>query len=1427
MIRKFTLSSIWLILFQISLFSQEWVTSGVIKSNEIEPKFSLIDDVGNSYILAAFKDTVYEPFMISKGNPDLLLLKLNASGNILWHKQIGGTGLDNAGSLNIKDNELLVVLNFQNTVKFGVNDSIVSKGSFDIGLCKFSSETGNYISSIVIGTSDGISDAQVVLNAKINDTTLVIAGNFSNKIFLGAYPNCDTLLANSFNTNFIAQINLEGDIIWSKRILSSTSNCKVNKIAVSDNGFYYGGFYRGMVFFDIDTLVSFTSGYNDNFLYKTDFNGNGIWVRRIFGTQTENIQAVSNDEFDNVYVLGNYGSPTLFIDSTATQIKSHPGNLGNFDTYICKYNRSGILQWLVLKGSPGRDIYNDFLLRNNLIFATGYFTNQIVFNNDTISTSGLGNSDAFFAAFNQIGDPISGVSVVGTGDFEDAGTVVNMDASSQAYVSGYYKSQEIQIGDETYTSNNIDKSDLYFAIYQHPLIAQITDEKMVTCHGLSDGWLQVTPYFGRPPYTYSWDHDPNLHDSRAVNLPVGVYTVTISDANDSVAKKTYPVTQPQPLSISSVITPVSCNSLGDGAIDITVTGGTKKTDYAYFWSTLDGSGVQPQNQDQTGLTEGTYTVLVKDDNLCDTSASLLVTEPAPIRFSGSVVTDFTFPPGNNGAVDLHVSGGNTPYIFAWTGPGSYTASTEDISSLTTGGLYSLALTDNKSCTADTAFAVNDGTTLIAEITAKTDVLCFGDDNGSVMVGVLNGIEPYTYTWSDGLVTPIPTRTGMSSGTYLVVVTDAALPTPHTSDPATVVINGPASALHLILDGKDLGCYNDSSGVVNLNVSGGTLPYRFLWNNGYTGEDQVNVPAGQYSITVTDTNNCIAQGDTTIGQPDYFGGDIEITRELLCHGERTGELTANANGGTLPYSYLWDDPGAQITQTAYQLRARNYSCLVTDQNQCSIRLTAALTEPDTLSILSTITDPACSGDDNGSIVPVVSGGTPTYDYVWSNNVFERINSSLPAGSYTLTVTDQNNCPFVQDYVLIDPDPVVINSVDSTAVTCYELADGMLSINASGGTGAFQYSADNGQSFIETSVIGSLAAGNYQVVVKDTNNCLSGVYPVSIDQPAEVVIDTVIVADVTCFGSTDGFLAISASGEFGIQQYSIDNGLSFFASANFDTLGAGTYTVVVKDAHDCISESYPATISQPAEIVIDTVTTVDPACYGYTDGSLSISATGGTGALQYSADNGQNYLSSPDFGSLSPGDYVILVKDEASCESAPFPVTLNPAELLEIDTVEVIQIDATHPGGSISLTSTGGLSPVSYVIVPDSSSSMSGEFSDLQADTYRLFAYDANLCRSNELLVVLEEPVTDLVIYDAFSPNGDGKNDVWHIGQIEYYPNCSVKIFNTWGTTVFTSKGYGIPWDGKHNGNDLPSGTYYYLIDPGDGSGTLTGPVSLVK
>ncbi len=1165
---------------------QEWVTSYVINGTTIEPQSSVTDKDNNVYILTSFNDTIYNPFIKSYGLKDLFLIKIDPSGNILWHNRIGNISLDVPGGIDLDNqNNCYFSGTYYETIKFTPEDSLIHKGNGDVFIAKYNSNGTFQWAKRVASCSTIQSTADLKYDRFSNN--IVLAGFFRDTlVFENNNVKVDTLFGNSNVSTFIAKFDNNCNYIWGKRFLSTNTLTRIKKIGISKNGYYFGGHFQGDMILDIGTISGLAPNNYESFVFKTDLNGNGLWVRRIRGPLTENFRTLTTDEYDNVYLLGNYNSPSVTIDSTASITNTYSGNIGGYDTYMAKYNRSGVLQWFLRKGSTARDIYNDFVVRNNVIYATGYFANQIVFQHDTLRTDNPLNEDAFLAAFNQIGDPIAGVSIVGTGNYNDAGTIVNMDANSRAYVSGYYKSQQIQIGDQTYTSNNVNKSDLFFAIYEHPLKAVITAEKMISCYGLTDGMLKVTPYFGKPPYTYKWSHDPLLNQPAVTDLPPGVYKVIVTDANNKKDSTFATITQPLPVTITENVTDVSCFNGETGSISLLVTGGTVSGDYNYYWTSSDGSGIEPRAKNQSGLSAGLYNIEVRDDNLCSASKAITVNQPDKVTFSGSVVTPITVPVPGNGAVTLSALGGNQPFSYQWAGPDNYSATTKDISGLGKAGLYKVTLTDSKNCLADTTFTVADANTLVAQVTARTDVTCHGLDNGTATVLVTNGQAPFTFSWSDGVVTATAYRSGMAPGKYQVLVTDGLSQTATDS----VEIRSPLSPLMLSLHPQDLQCYQDSSGVIDLTVAGGTLPYQVAWNNGYAGEDLVNIDKGTYDVVVTDAHGCIAYGSSSVDEPGPIVLDIDLEGENLCPGDKGVMAIAEASGGFGSFEYLWDDPGAQITETAYDLEAGTYTVTVTDQHGCRKSGSVMITEP--AAFITTRVDyeePSCPGDADGSIVPWITGGTGGYDYVWSNQVYKWANDNIPAGTYTLTIRDDNNCEFIQQYTLNDPDTVKILSVETTDLTCSGMPDGSITIIATGGTGAYRFSVDGGTVFGSQPTITSLAEGNYTVVVKDANNC----------------------------------------------------------------------------------------------------------------------------------------------------------------ESADYPVTL------------------------------------------------------LKSETCKM------------------------IIYDAFSPNNDGRNDYWNIGNIDNYPLCSVKIYNLWGILVFSSNGYGNAWDGTYNGKDLPAGTYYYLIDPGDGSDMISGSVSIVK
>jgi gliding motility-associated-like protein len=272
-------------------------------------------------------------------------------------------------------------------------------------------------------------------------------------------------------------------------------------------------------------------------------------------------------------------------------------------------------------------------------------------------------------------------------------------------------------------------------------------------------------------------------------------------------------------------------------------------------------------------------------------------------------------------------------------------------------------------------------------------------------------------------------------------------------------------------------------------------------------------------------------------------------------------------------------------------------------------------------------------------------------------------------------------------------------------------------------------------------------------------------------------------------------------------------------------------MVKNLNNCELAGSKLIITQPDPITFSSQeVTGAPRCYGMADGSITIVLSDTASGYKYSIDNGLNYFENDGlFTNITAGNYQVRVKNNNNCEQGGNNLIINQPTPVKIDSAALTNANGDK-NGSIKLAAEGGISPYTFVVrgaVGDSVKNNSGEFTDIVPGDYSANAIDNNQCYSETLDFKVIQTSVKIIIYDAFSPNGDGKNDVWNIFNIELYPDCKVTIFNTWGSKVFSSNGYTVPWDGKYKNKYLPAGTYYYIIDLGDGSEVYTGPVSIVR
>jgi len=447
---------------------------------------------------------------------------------------------------------------------------------------------------------------------------------------------------------------------------------------------------------------------------------------------------------------------------------------------------------------------------------------------------------------------------------------------------------------------------------------------------------------------------------------------------------------------------ILCNGDATGSVDLILSGGT--TPYTYLWNTGDIT------QNLSGVTSGTYSVDITDDNGCTSTQTITITEPTLLTSSITATNLLCFQ-DNSGTIDLTVNDGTTPYTYLWnTGD-----ITQDLSGISA-GTYSVTITDNNGCTSNQSIILTEPTIGITSSISGVNILCNGDATGSIDLSVNGGTSPYTYLWSTGDLTQ--DLSGLAAGTYSVDIEDDN----GCTSTQSITLTEPTIGISSSITGVNILCNGDATGSVDLTLSGGTTPYTYLWNNGSTTQDLINVTSGTYSVDIEDDNGCTSTQSITLTEPTLLTSTITGTN-LLCFQDNSGTIDLSINGGVSPYTYLWNN-GA-ITQDLSGLTEGTYSVDIEDDNGCIINTSITLTEPTLLTSTITGTNLLCFQDNSGTIDLSVNGGTSPYTYLWSTGDLTQDLSGLAAGTYSVDIEDDNGCTSTQSITLTEPD--VLSSI----------------------------------------------------------------------------------------------------------------------------------------------------------------------------------------------------------------------------------------------------------------------------------------------------------------------------------------------------------------------------------------------------------------
>ncbi len=524
----------------------------------------------------------------------------------------------------------------------------------------------------------------------------------------------------------------------------------------------------------------------------------------------------------------------------------------------------------------------------------------------------------------------------------------------------------------------------------------------VSCNGGTNGAVSVNAGGGTAPYTYLWSN--NAVSQSIGTLSAGMYNVTVTDDHGCTASAAATVTQPAVLTASATHTNVACNGGSNATVDLTVAGGTAP--YGYAWSNAAST------EDLSGLTAGTYNVMVTDGHGCTANAGATVTEPALLTVSGTA-TDALCNGAANGSVSITAAGGTSGYTYSW----SNNTTAQNLSGVGA-GTYTVTVTDAHNCTATGSYAVGQPAALVASA-GGANVSCYGGSNGTASVSVTGGSPAYTYSWSNNATTQ--SLTGLAAGTYTVTVTDnhncVATSSYTVTQPAMLAVSGITTGVS---------CFGGNNGAVNITATGGTAGYSYLWSNSATSEDLTGLSTGTYTVTVTDAHSCTAAGSFAVTQPTALSVTGAAT-PVSCFGGSNGTVSIMPSGGTAPYAYSWT-PGGAATQNLTGKAAGTYTVTITDRNGCMKTASYTITQPSRLLVgaitaSSTHTVTSCNaytiylgyGPQSFTLSVSPTGGTGAYSYAWTPSASvssatsaTTVVSPITGTFYNVTVTDANGC-----------------------------------------------------------------------------------------------------------------------------------------------------------------------------------------------------------------------------------------------------------------------------------------------------------------------------------------------------------------------------------------------------------------------------------
>ena len=789
----------------------------------------------------------------------------------------------------------------------------------------------------------------------------------------------------------------------------------------------------------------------------------------------------------------------------------------------------------------------------------------------------------------------------------------------------------------------------------------------VLCFGGSTGTATVVATGGVGNYSYTWNTSPNQTTSTATNLPIGTYQVIVNDNNGCLDSASIIINQPTPLNIAMSSTDASCYGFADGTATTLIGGGT--TPYTYNWNTTPAQTTATANN----LLAGVHTVTATDANGCTITDSITIGQPTEIQMTFSTTQVSCFGLSNGDATVFPSGGVGSVYTYAWnTTPTQTTATATNLP----GGFFEVTVTDSTNCSVSDTVYVFAPVILNLDTLYAEPTLCFGSNEGLAGIQASGGSGQKTYVWNTTPAGTGPVQSNLFAGTYSVTATDQQ----GCQLIDSIAVLQPDS-IQALFTTDSLSCFQSGDGATLISVTGGTAGYSYIWSDGQTATQAVNLPAGIISVTITDTHNCTQVDSVFIPEPLLLTSVMSST-QVSCNGNSDGTATATPSGGTQPYSYIWSDN--QSTQTATNLSGGMYYVTIADANNCTQFDSVFVLENPVLVSNDTSFQVSCTNAGDGTAIVLPQGGTGTYTYQWQNlTATTDTVPNLVGGTYLYTVTDSDNCTFSDSVVVFEPTPLV-STISGTPVSCFGNINGTATVVPSGGTTPYSYNWSN--SVTNAATVYSLSPGYTYVTVTDLYNCQT-TDSVIIGEPTPVSATTTYTPTL-CFGSSDGTATVTPAGGVGNYTYNwIGESQTTQTAIN---LAAGNYIVEVVDSNGCIAFD-TVTVTQPTALNT-TATITNTSCFDYSDGGISLTTTGGIGAYSYQWNTSPNDTLNT-INNLTAGTYPLTITDDNGCILVD-SFTVNQPDAITYSIGSTPASCYTFSDGTAFITVAGGTAPYNY-------------------------------------------------------------------------------------------------------------------------------------